>query len=334
MAVLFLFVSGVVFSDPLTVLTLAAWDGLTGSGLFVAKEYEEDEEREFRLDVMRSELKRLDADLAVLTGLNGLPDLAESLSGELGYQGLYGINRGGLRIGVVGLPWNLREGSVMLARETLGFLPLDTKRFSGLFIKNTFSAGRKTSPQVMGGKIILAGRDVYVFSVEWTGTPGDPEEELSRLTGEYLSVRMEAGEFVKTLETAVTGHEENLATAYSTLGFINSIAGDNPVILSGSFNVLPGSREMEIMKRAGFQDAWEAGVGPGYTLDGSRNLNIQRFFDSPAVERQERLDYILYRGEGIIVRDADLVFDTPTFGVHPSDRFGVYARFEIRPSSE
>lgn len=322
------------YTEPLTVVTLDAWDGLKDQGFFTSRSYEEDDERAFRMDIMASSLAGLDADLAVLTGLNGLPKAAEELSADLGYLGLYGINRAGYRIGVVGFPWNLREGSVMLARESLSFEPFDMKRFSGLFIKNTLAAARGTAPLVLGGKISRAGRDIYIFSVHWPGSSGNPEVELEELTDSYLSRSMDGGEYVKAVKTSVERNEQSLSLAYSTLGHINSLAGESAVILAGSFNVPPGSREMEVLQQAGFKDAWAAAEGPGYTLDGEKNLNIRRFFGEEAADRRERFDYILYRGEGMAVESAELVFDVPTFGVHPSDRFGLYAKFDILPASE
>ncbi len=323
-----------LFADPLTVVTLQAWDGLETGGVFISPAYEEDEERAFRMDVMKSELGRLDADIALITELNGLPGSAESLSSELGYVGLYGIHHAGFRIGAVGFPWNLREGSVILARDGLEFQPLETKRFSGLFIKNVVAAASKPAPMIMAGKITVSGRRIYVFLVHWTGIPGDPKEELEELTDVYVSDGMEGKDYLKAVGDAVERNERSLSLAYSTLGFVNSIAGESPVILAGSFNVTPDSREMEVLRRAGFSDSWDAAEGPGYTLDGSRNLNIQRFYDEEYSQRRERLDYILYRGEGLGVNDADIVFDIPTFGVHPSDRFGVYVKFDIPPASE
>ncbi|MBN2050325.1 MAG: endonuclease/exonuclease/phosphatase family protein [Spirochaetales bacterium] len=329
-AAIFLLLSAVLGAESLKVVAFPVWSGLKDSGFFTAREYEEPDERAFRLDIMKSGLQALNPDLAMLTGLNGLPKTAEELSEELGYNGMYSVNKGGVRIGVVGLPWNLREGSVLLVREEYDFQPLESKRFSGLFIKNTLSMGVKTAPQIMGGKITLAGREVYVFTVHWIGGPAHPEKDLQDLTKQYADGNLEGDAYIKAVRESVRRSEESLSLVYSTLGFINSLAGEAPVILAGSLNITPDSREMEALSQAGFKDAWEKGSGSGYTLDGQRNLNIRRFYGSDERDRRERLDYVLYRGEGITVRKAELVFDSPTFGVHPSDRFGVYAHFDVQ----
>lgn len=335
MCILALFLVGLSLSaEPLTIVTLDAWDGLKDKGVFTLRAFEAEEERAFRMDIMKAGLKNIDAQVVMLTGLNGLPDAAEALSSELNYQGLYGVNRGGFRIGVVGFPWNLRKGSVLLAREALEFQPIETRRFSGLFIKNTVAVGSKPAPQVLAGKLTAYGREVYVFTVHWPGVSGNPGEELESLTEEYLSGGMDGDDYVKAVGRTVDINEDRLDLVYSTLGFVNNLAGDAPVILAGSLNVPPDSKEMDILRRAGFKDAWQAGVGPGYTLDGERNLNLQRFFEDEYAGRRERFDYILYRGDGIDIMSAETVFDEPTFGVHPSDRFGVYAKLEVTPASE
>ena len=59
-----------VFAEELTFVTLNAWSGLNYKGFFNCEEYETENDRLFREEVLISGLKGLDADVIVLNGIN------------------------------------------------------------------------------------------------------------------------------------------------------------------------------------------------------------------------------------------------------------------------
>ena len=78
---------------------------------------------------------------------------------------------------------------------------------------------------------------------------------------------------------------------------------------------------------------------PGYTWDGAANSNIQLqaqvypgdFWLEPT---QKRIDYVFYRGPGLILQKSEMVLDRASDGIHASDHFGVMAEFEVLPESQ
>jgi len=113
------------------------------------------------------------------------------------------------------------------------------------------------------------------------------------------------------------------------------VAGGRPVILMGDFNARSDGEEIGVLRAAGFRDAYaEAGEPPGYTWDGRRNSNIQlqkrtfpeEFWLEP---KQERIDYIFFRGSGLRIKACKIVLDRPIRGLYPSDHFGVMADFQV-----
>ncbi len=221
---------------------------------------------------------------------------------------------------------------------------LSTARFS----TGAVTLFARDGVQVFGRKIDITAEGestasgVYIFSAVWNESLFNDENSLRRLTDAYLSGEINADDYMLLVKDAVEGAETRLVQAGRTLSFINSIAGAGPVIVAGSFNALPDSPEIKLLKDAGFIDVFErAGKGPGYTIDVQKNSNYQKLRQAaedngdPAgialdiMSGKYRTDYIMIRGAGLKPLSAGIVLDKPIYGVYPSNRFGVSAVIEI-----
>jgi tyrosyl-DNA phosphodiesterase 2 len=101
----------------------------------------------------------------------------------------------------------------------------------------------------------------------------------------------------------------------------------------GDFNSAPSSVEDERIRTA-FRDCWEDLDGaPGYTRDTSRNAMLAKV----KADRHQRIDRILWRGEGFTPAQIRLLGTTPLSGsdgqVFPSDHFGLVAELEVSPQA-
>lgn len=103
----------------LKMVTINVWSGLDYKGTLKMGEYETPEVREARYQALLAELKKLSPDVVGLNEANFLPDYAKRLAADLGFDYLHHVGVSGVRIGRVGLPWNLREGDAILARKEL-----------------------------------------------------------------------------------------------------------------------------------------------------------------------------------------------------------------------
>jgi endonuclease/exonuclease/phosphatase family metal-dependent hydrolase len=281
------------------------------------------------------QLKKLNPDVIAVNEANKLPSYARSLARELGFDQLYHVGIGGLRIGPVGLPANLREGDVILARKSLELKRRVRKQLSGGPVGNFFTFHFADATQIIGGRISVAGREIFVFNTHWHASPFPTNDYF-----DALDRRLEAGSIgedrhVELIDESIGGHDWRLGEARKTVAFVDRIANDSPVILMGDFNATAGSKEIGILKAAGFRDAYgEAGDAPGFTWDGMVNSNIrlqkkvypEDFWLEPT---RKRIDYVFYRGPGLKVLKSEVVLDTPSDGIHPSDHFGVMADFEV-----
>ncbi|MFY0407188.1 endonuclease/exonuclease/phosphatase family protein [Solicola sp. PLA-1-18] len=101
-----------------------------------------------------------------------------------------------------------------------------------------------------------------------------------------------------------------------------------PVVLVGDLNTADGDGVLDVLLRAGYQDAWQlAGVGDGLTWGRTPDLDVD-------ADLRERIDYVLLDPEHLAARSVDLIGD----GAQPdprgttlwaSDHAGVLAELEI-----
>ncbi len=323
-----------VFPEVVSVVSINAWSGLADGGVFHVREYETAAEREFRFDLLVSELRELSPDLVAVQEANPLPRYAERLAQELSYDYLHHVRQAGVRIGPVGLPTNLREGAVVLAQQELALAaPLRTQ-LTGGGAGNLFAFQLRSASQVYGGTVTVGGRTVYVFTTRWTEAPAAGSERLNELVARYDRDELPADAFLGTVSAAVRGSELRRGEARRTLTFINEQAGESPVILMGSFSAAPDSDEIAMLREAGFVDVFEmVGTGTGFTYDPQTNTNIRAHHpETAAGGERRRIDYIFIRGAGITPRKARVVFHTPTYGVHLSDHYGLHAELWIEPA--
>jgi endonuclease/exonuclease/phosphatase family metal-dependent hydrolase len=325
-------VAGAVCAENISVVTVDVWSGLTYSGIFRVREYENSAAREFRYDLLSAGLADIAPDIIAIQDANPLPAYVERLSGDLGYESVSAVRQAGVRIGPVGLPTNLREGSALLAIRERALTHLSTGQLTGAGAGNVAAFQFGAASNIVAARLQVADRPVYVFTTRWTPSPHADRDRMRTLIDRYDSGDLSGPDLLDLMQEAVDGGARRLDEAERTLVFINEIAGQSPVILMGSFHALPESDEMQLLREAGFVDVWQVvGRGAGATYDPAANTNIRSFELSPSDE-PERIDYIFIRGDDIAARNVRLIFNRPTYGVFPSDHYGVYAELRIDPA--
>jgi endonuclease/exonuclease/phosphatase family metal-dependent hydrolase len=172
---------GFLEAASIRVVTINVWAGLDYKGSLEMGEYEDPGQRARRASVLVAELKELDPEVVAVNEANKLPGYARSLAHQLGYDFTYHVGLGGLRIGPVGLPVNLREGDALLAKKSLGLRRAGRKQLSGGPVGNIFTAHFADATQVIAARIHLAGLEVYVFNTHWHASPFPTPEYLRQL---------------------------------------------------------------------------------------------------------------------------------------------------------
>jgi endonuclease/exonuclease/phosphatase family metal-dependent hydrolase len=323
-------------SKSLTVLTINVWSGLDYRGSLKMGEYEEKAVRQQRTRALIGALRELAPDVLALNEANKLPRYGRRLAKALAYDRVWHVGLGGLRAGPVGIPCNLREGDVLLARPQLGLRPAGRRRLSGGPVGNFFTAHLKDATQVVAGRIRVAGTEICLFCTHWHASAFPTDAYLAELDARLRSGELDEEAYRKKVAESKSGVQWRLGEARRMLAFIERLAGGGPAILLGDFNALADSEEIGLLRQAGFLDAYEqAGSGEGFTWDEDGNSNIQlqrRTYpdEVPEDPRNKRIDYIFVRGSELRVTRAQVVLDRPLDGQYPSDHYGLLAEIEVR----
>ncbi len=327
------FAAGGVAAETISVATVNAWSGLTHQGLLGVREYEDPATRSFRFDLLANGLLELRPDVIALQEANPLPRYAERISAVLPtYDVLSRVRQAGVRIGPVGLPANLREGEVILAHPARMIENSVARQLVGPGAGNIAAFQLGAGSHLFGARIRAGGRAVHVFTTRWTPSPQADPERLVEIVGRYASGYIPGSELSSIVSRAVEGAERRRREARETVAHINELAGREPVILMGSFFALPTSEEIRILREAGFIDLWEvAGPASGFTFDATTNANIIRHGLASHPDERTRYDYIFIRGDGLVPEQIRMIFNTPTYGVHASAHYGLYATIRVGP---
>lgn len=321
-------------ADSLKVVTINVWSGLDYIGSLKMGEYESAEIRERRYQILLQQLRELDPDVIALNEANKLPRYARRIARDLNVDQLHHLGVAGIHIGPLGLPVNLREGDVILAKKDLNLQSAGRRQLSGGHVGRFFTFHFADATQVIGATIEFAGQTIYLFNTHWHASRYANRATLEKITQQYLEGEIGDDQYLNIVTDAVEGKKWRLGEARRTIEFINKTAGQNPAILMGDFNDLFYSDPIRMLRESGFIDSYsQVNREPGPTWDERLNRNIRLHYlteiPSPENARRDRIDYIFFRGQPLKVRRSEVVLNKVADNLHPSDHFGVMTIFEI-----
>jgi endonuclease/exonuclease/phosphatase family metal-dependent hydrolase len=302
------------------ILTINVWSGLTYKGHLRMGEYETPAHREERYQALCSLIRQLSPDVIGINEANKLPDYAERLAKETDYEAFYHVGVGGVRLGPIGLPWNLREGDAILARKSLKPEFVERKQLSGGYVGDWATFHFSDATQIVAIKITVSEKPIYLFVTHWhSSLPDEP----------YVHS--------KAAELRDSG----------------TISGDGYYVLMGDFNAGENTPEIRALLGFGMVDVYRSvnRDSSGFTWDPKTNSNYETYYskqtgsddDSDSYRSVEyhtreiakRIDYIflgpsaaLASGTFSIV-SSRVALNERVNGVHTSDHYGVLAEICI-----
>lgn len=323
-----------LFAQQLKVVTINVWSGLDYIGSFKMGEYESRETREQRYQILINQLKELDPDIIAINEANKLPRYARRIARDMDCDFIQHPGVAGIHLGPIGMPVNLREGDVILAKKYLHLKSPKHEQLSGGYVGRFFTFHFQDATQVIGGKINVGGQDIYIFNTHSHSSKFANRETLETITEQYLSGEISDDDYLSTVTDAINGKKWRMAEMRKLVEFINKTAGQNPVILAGDFNDLADSEPIAILLQNGFTDTYAAvNSDPGYTWDEFLNRNILTHYQDKIPDektaRRDRIDYIFSRGVELNINESKVVMNKIENGLHPSDHFGVMTTFKI-----
>ncbi|MBN2508627.1 MAG: hypothetical protein JXB03_00055 [Spirochaetales bacterium] len=317
-----------LYGERFSVLYFNVWSGLSGEGVFVSRSYEQPGSHDFRYELLVEGLKTYSPTFTGLSELNPLPARVKRIAADTDSMAVEMGENGGLRIGVVGLPYNLYTGSALFGSKGTALEEAGITTLSGSYAGNMVFLG--SARKILICKASVKGEELYLAIANWSEGLYADEANFRDLVTLHGKGALDGKHMLKTMDEAMKMEERRFAEAEKTVDFINRIAGTAPVILMGTLSCSAESEEYRLLLEAGFKDAWIS--GEGVTWDESRNTNIsaQNIDRYKAGVSRDRVDYILYRGGGLKVLSSRLIFNRPTFSTYPSDHFGVMSTFDLQ----
>ncbi len=342
-------------STGLRIVTINAWSGLDYNGFLRFGEYESPGQREARFDALLRQTRELKPDVIFVQEANPLPAYAKRFAGLLGYSEIHQVCNAGIQIGPLGLPGNLVEGLVILARTELGLEYLDLWKLSGSIglYSDVFSVHFDESNFALVGRIEVENSPVYLVNIHLIASPC----EDTTVVQEWKSLLREGviaqNEYLEALKVARKRKELRFLQIRRLLKRLEGLPSGVPVIVAGDLYARPGTVEVRELVEGGELLEVEArdDEGTRITWDASDNENIAYSFapvDARGRRRRgyERLsalaarcqacyDYILlgnrFRPEDI--HECRIVFTERAGGVIASDHYGLMAEVELPVSS-
>lgn len=339
--------------DYLRILDINVWSGLNYKGFLKMGEYETAATREKRYQALCSQIKKLDPDIIGINEANKLPKYAERLANDMGYEAFYHIGVGGIRLGAIGLPWNLREGDAILAKKYLNPQYLGRKQLSGGYVGSWATFHFSDATQILAIKIYFQDRPIFIFTTHWHSSLSDASYVLKKAQDLFNSGEITDKDYQTLLEKIKEGVTWRLSESKKTIDFIEKKAGDQLYILMGDFNAETSSQEINNLLKFGMADVFQISNpdSSGFTWDPKTNLNYKTYYsreyysdkDLNACSRLEilcdeipkRVDYIflgpsfLLDNKSISIRSSRVVMKQVIHGVHTSDHYGVFAEIQI-----
>jgi endonuclease/exonuclease/phosphatase family metal-dependent hydrolase len=336
--------------NELRLMTINVWSGLDYKGTLSMGEYEPAPVREKRFRALVAEIRRLSPDVIGINEANRLPDYAERLAGEIGYDFIWHVGVSGVRVWRAGLPWNLKEGDALLAKKDLCLAWAGREQLSGGgFVWNNLSFHTQDATQVLLGRVRVNGEDLYLAVTHWHASP--PDDARSR--GLLAQIKKQGGYPDSAMNEAVALLESDCRwrrdEADKMLAFINEkVPAGKKLVVLGDFNATADTPELRALLSAGSIDTFAAvSRDPGYTWDADRNANIRKYYIDGAAKRFDslyehlnslndarsaRIDFILlnraFPGGSVIA--SSLCCNGLFEGVHPSDHFGVCSVIRVK----
>lgn len=337
----------------LRILDINVWSGLNYKGYVKMSEYETDGVREKRYQALLAQIKELDPDIIGIHEANTLPDYANKLAEATGYAPFYHVALGGVRLGPIGLPWNLREGDVILVKKTLNPQFVGRKQLAGGYVGNWMTFHFSDATQIIAVKIIYNEKPIFIFTTHWHASLFNSTHVMEKAK-EWLDMgKVSQDDYQKILSRINKDVQLRLSESEKTIEFIHQIAKNDPYVLIGDFNAELVSQEIEKLLHFNMIDVYKVANpdSSGFTWDPRSNLNCRVQYMKDAFPEEnldsyeqlkmydraipKRIDYIFlgpcsfWDSQSIYIKSSQVVMKKIVNGVQASDHYGIYAEIAI-----
>jgi len=337
----------------LSILDINIWSGLNYKGYLKMGEYETDVIREKRYQTLIKQITELNPDIIGVHEANKLPQYAVKLASDIGYEVFFHVGVGGIHLGSIGIPWNLREGDAILVKKRLNPEFIGRKQLSGGYVSNWATFHFSDATQVIGIRVTIHNKPIYVYATHWHASLSSSSEIISKAKELYKNGETSEEEYRSLLSDINEGVKWRISECEKTIEFIQQTAKDNPFILMGDFNAESESQEIKKLLQFDMIDSFHFinKDSLGFTWDPITNLNHKiHYLKNDNLNEElnlyskirkysknipKRIDYIFVGPKSFIspdkisIKSSKVVMKKIINGVHASDHYGIFTELEI-----
>ncbi len=331
-------------AQTLKVVTMNIWSGLDYRGTFRMGEYEPDSIRTRRLLLLAERLRKEQPDIVALQECNPVGLAGSFLAENLGYDYIAQRANGGLKIGYVGIPANLNEGLVLLAKKELRLDFVDVADLSGALgaFGNDFSLHASDENIALIGSVKIGPTRLLIVNTHLSAAVPDEDRVKAKMTELMIGRKMPEDE-----REAVSRefHEQSglrIKEVARLREFLEARTAGAPVILLGDFNAAPEAEEIDSI-RVQFVDCtpepqrgeptWNPAVNPNtsYSTKTDSNATVLEELSAWYDGLPRRIDHIFLNGRfsAADIRSTVLFANNPELGLFPSDHFGLMTEIDL-----
>lgn len=338
---------GTFSSEKLRVISANIWTGLDYKGTMRMGEYETAERRKARLSLLIKELRLQKPDVVFLQEVNYIAETARLIADSLGYDEIHFASNPGIKIASFGVPSNLMEGQVILAKKEYDLVMWNAVKLSGPFgiFSDNFSIQAEEAIFALIGRIIIDGSPFYLADVHLCYSPDSIY--LKKLT-ETAAANNTKPEFSSAFKEADERAERRHSEFGNLKNYLSELDQKYPVIISGDFNTPPEDNDMkEFINDLSLTDTYNPNGELSATWDPANNENVAwssnisgdadeydklcGLYDGAA----KRIDYILlssrFNKEDVL--DYKII-EGKNNSLHFSDHYAVCADISLKTASE
>jgi len=342
-------------ASSLRILTLNVWSGLDYEGTFRMGEYEKKGEKDKRFQLLVKEIKKIKPDVIFLQEANPVQSYSARLARALQFDKIHQVALGGIKLGPLGIPSNLKEGNAILARSELQLKTHDVWKLSGSFglFGDIFTCHFDESIFALVGRIMVDSTPIFLVNTHLISSPSAESDVITKFRGLVESGEITEDEYKRGLEKSKSFHKRREKEFFGLLKKIKQLPVGSPVILAGDFNAPVQSQEIQTLlnveaEQLYFIDTFIQQKGAArFTWNPITNKNIQ--LTQKGIQRKnksasgydrlceldkiqpKRIDYIFlsshFSREDI--KDFKIVFESDEQGVNVSDHYGVLSEVDL-----
>jgi len=342
-------------SQTISFLTINVWFGLEERGILKMKPLESEERREKRYQILVKELRALQPDFIAIQEANPILQYSRRLATDLGYDEIHQVYNGGIKIGNLGMPINLRMGLVVLAKKRFNLRWAGSRQISGdpFGIYGDFFCFHFTdSRHVMAGVASVEGKPFYIVHAHTYAGPPKSRETFHLLDHYRNQGKISEEEYRTYLSALRRIFRRQKQEIERILAFLKMTAGTEPAVLLGDFNMTEDNSLMvHLIEEGRLLDTYRI-ANPekeGITWGGKDNENtglsgmsssnrgyLKSVYGRMRAEydrKSRRIDYIFlnaaFRSDQIL--ESRVVLDQAVDSLHASDHYGVMTILSLRP---